>query len=97
MTKILLELNHLAESDRAFLDQLSMTPFVPTISGQLLPPSALYDPRSFPALLSLLPACSPMQDAWCILMSSCWHECMSSGHHRMGRCRVDRQLQMWPG
>lgn len=46
MSRILMDLPQLASQDRAILDQLSMTAFVTTASGQLRAPTALYDPRS---------------------------------------------------
>ena len=68
MTKLLLELHQLAASDRAILDQLSMTAFVATGSGRLQPPTALYDPRwvPIPTLHNHLPAWTVHGSACCI-------------------------------
>ncbi len=45
MAQLLRQLPALSERDRALTEQLRMTPFVSTVSGQLQNPSAIYDPR----------------------------------------------------
>eukprot|EP00884_Botryococcus_braunii_P020227 jgi/Botrbrau1/6889/Bobra.67_3s0008.1 len=59
MAQLLRQLPSISHKDRGLVEQLRGTAFVPTASGSLLSPSAVYDPRN-PDLLGLLDeACFP--------------------------------------